>query len=146
MTWRGVDDPNAELDSLIEAYFADWKILAAHRGSVLPDTPLADYDGGLFDWLVEMLNYGPPDGPERAWPIVLQLVARAPDDEALAFVGSGAVEDLVNEQGVQFADRIVEQATRDPRFRRALRHVWPRDDVPSALKELIVASRLLEGE
>ncbi len=148
MTWRGLEDPTEDLDALIEAYFADQKILAADTARHLaqhtpvPNTPVAGYDGRLIDWLTEMLNYGPPDGPERAWPVILELVARAPDEQALTFVGSGDVEDLVNKAGLEFADRIVEQAASNPRFRRALRHVWAHDDVPNALKELIVASRL----
>jgi hypothetical protein len=144
VTWRGIEDPTADLDALIEAFFADEKILHADnatRVGPIPDAPLPGYDGRLFDWLTEMLNYGPPDGPERAWPIVLELIARAPDEQALTFVGCGAVEDLVNRHGVQFADRLSFQATRDPRFRRALRHVWPHEGVPDSIQELIVASR-----
>lgn len=147
----GLDAPNPDLDNLIEAYFADQRILAANSAALLaehkpvPKTPLAGYDGRLFDWLIEMLNHGPADGPERAWPIVVQLVARAPHDEALASIGASAIEDLVNKHGVQFEDRIIEQATTDSRFRRALRHVWFHDAAPNTLKELIEASRSVDA-
>jgi hypothetical protein len=107
----------------------------------VPTAPIPGYDGRLFDWLVMMLNYGPPDGPERAWPIIVKLVARAPDDPALTFIGAGAIEDLVNNAGGAFADRIVGQAASDFRFRTALQHVWYQSDAPRALKELIDASR-----
>lgn len=145
-----IDDPYANVDELIEGYFADEKILAAdtarHRAdhTPIPADPLPGYDGRLFDWLTEMLGYGPPDGPERAWPIVLELVTRAPDDRALTFVGCGAIEDLVLNAGDQFADRITEQARTNPRFRRALCHAWYTADVPAVLKNLIEESRLLE--
>src|SRR3954471_11483322 len=92
VTWRGVEDPNANLEELIEGYFSDQKILAASTARLLrehkpiPKAPEPGYDGRLFDWLAEMLVYGPPDGPERAWPIILQLIDRAPDDDALTFI------------------------------------------------------------
>jgi hypothetical protein len=134
MTWRGVHDPNADLDDLIDGYFADAKI---------PDIRAAGdgYDGRLFDWLTEMMISGPPDGPDQAWPIILQLVARAPDDHVLGLIGAGAVEALVDHHGQRFLDRLVEEATNDPRFRRVLGEVWFGDDVPVALKELITAIR-----
>jgi hypothetical protein len=113
-------------------------------GNPIPKTPLPDYDGRLFDWLTEMLNYGPPDGPERTWPILLELVARAPDEATLSFVGSHGLEDLVNKAGARFADRIAEQARHDPRFRLALCDVWYRDDVPPGLKDLVDRSRAQE--
>jgi hypothetical protein len=152
VTQRGVEDPNANLDELIEAYFADQKILSASTAQRLldhkpiPKGPEPGYDGRLFDWLAEMLNYGPPDGPEQAWPIILQLIERAPDDNALGMIGSGAVEDLVNRAGAEFADRIFDEAANSRRFRLALRHVWPHQNVPNALLSVIRNSRVVEAE
>ena len=146
MTWRGVEDPNVNLDELIEGYFADQKILAASTARLLrehkpiPKAPEPGYDGRLFDWLAEMLIYGPPDGPERAWPIILHLIDRAPDDDVLTFIGSGAVEDLVNKAGAEFADRIADEAATSWRFRAALRAAWPHDDVPDSIRALIRSS------
>jgi len=133
----GPEEVERDLDSLIDGYFADEKILRAHSG---PGPVGDDYDGRLFDWLTEMMISGPPDGPDQAWPIILQLVARAPDDDVLGFIGAGAVEALVDHHAVRFVDRIVEEAARDPRFRRVLGEVWPADHVPDALKELIATS------
>ncbi|MBA2380816.1 MAG: hypothetical protein H0V73_01780 [Chloroflexi bacterium] len=99
------------------------------------------YDGRLFDWLTVVLNYGPADGPERAWPIILELVARAPDEESLVFIGASALEDVVNQPDDRFVRRIQDRAQTDPRFRRALRHVWCRSDAPHSLKALVAAAR-----
>jgi hypothetical protein len=148
----GIDDPNANLDELIDGYFADQKILAASTARRLrdhkpiPTGPEPGYDGRLFDWLTEMLNYGPPNGPERAWPIILQLIERAPDDDTLTFIGCGAVEDLVNRASAQFSDRIIDEAANSRRFRAALCHVWPHDDVPKSIRAIIRSSRLVETE
>ncbi|HEX2756654.1 MAG TPA: hypothetical protein VHM48_14390, partial [Candidatus Limnocylindrales bacterium] len=132
---------------LIDAYFADQKIIAISTERLrrehvpLPKGPKPGYDGRLSGWLTEMLNYGPPDGPERAWPLILRLIDRGPDVNALGWVGAGEVEDLVNRSGAAFADRIIDEAAKSRRFRAALRHVWPNEDVPNSLQTLIRDSR-----
>ncbi|MFN8631508.1 MAG: hypothetical protein U0838_14680 [Chloroflexota bacterium] len=148
MTWRDVHDPEANLDELIEGYFADVRILAAEvaaqkarrRGE--PEMPIPEgYDGRLLDWLTEMLLYGPADGPIRAWPIVLALIERAPDTHTLIFIGSGELEDLVRKAGAEFEDRVLERAGHDLRFRIALSAVWQNESVPAALVAAIEAAR-----
>ncbi|TMF36307.1 MAG: hypothetical protein E6I26_08400 [Chloroflexi bacterium] len=64
----------------------------------------------------------------------------------MAFVGSGAVEDLVRKSSIAFRDRIVEQATANPRFRRALSHVVQTEAVSPDLKELIASVRRARGQ
>lgn len=148
VTWRGITDPHNDWDGLVEGFFKDQKAGAAEgrrarmegRAWVVgPDVP-ADHDGRLFDWLTEMLNYGPPDGPEQAWPIILELIRRAPDEETLTYIGSGALEDLVNNAGDRFADRIASE-NHDERFRASLRHVWFHPDVPESIRVLVLAAR-----
>ncbi len=148
VTWRGVTDPYADLDALIEGFFKDEKATAAEGRRarmegrpwvVGPQVP-AGHDGRLFDWLTEMLNYGPPDGPEQAWPIILELIRRAPDEETLIYIGAGALEDLVNNAGDRFVDRIAGQVV-DDRFRASLRHVWFHPDVPEPIRNLVIAAR-----
>jgi hypothetical protein len=141
------DDPEADLELLIRGYFADQKILAAETRRHLRDhspierTPVPGYDGRLFDWLTYNVNHGPPDGLERTWQIILELIARAPDDEALMFVGSGALEDFVNVASERFRDRILDETATSGRFRRAIGCVWYRDDVPSEIKRVVEANR-----
>ena len=147
MTWRGVLDPNDDLDDLIAGYFRDAEILAAESArhlaehSAIEPTRVPGYDGRLFDWLTEMPNYGPTDGPEQASPIILTLVDRAPDEHAFVFIGSGPLEDLVNEAGASFDERITYHVNRDGRFRTALACVWPGDGVPSTLRSMTESSR-----
>lgn len=96
----------------------------------------------LSQWLTEMLfTAAPEDGPERAWPVILELVARAPDNEGLAFVGASAIEDLVNKAGSRFADRIEAASDSDPRFTQALAFAWPDAQVPDRVRALIVRAR-----
>lgn len=141
-------DPSSDLDASIQAYFQDQKILHASTARLLderksvPTEPLDGYDGRLFDWLTETLNDGSPDGPEQVWPIVLELVDRAPDGQTLTFIGAHVLEDLVNNAGARFVDRLRDRAARDPRFRRALCDVWYRADAPSAVRALVDAARV----
>jgi hypothetical protein len=148
------DPPEADLDEQIVGYFNDQSILAANRAANearLPGEPLIPvpetYDGRLFDWLTFMfLEHRPPDGPARAWPVILTLIARAPDRQGLRFIGAGALENLVWHAGVEFEDRIIAQAAEDPRFRTALSEVWPSETVTPNLVTCIEAARAWERQ
>jgi hypothetical protein len=140
--WRNPTEPKATFEGLIEGYFAYQRYLRnltvrllRERKSIPKGVP-AEFSP-LWEWLGTMLQKpGPKDGPERAWPVILELVAHAPDQEALAFIGSSAVEGLVNVAGTLFAERI-EAASADPRFRLALAAVWPDPQVPEPIRALI---------
>jgi hypothetical protein len=142
MTRRDVNDAEANLDDLIEGYFNDARLLTTQvvqdRGKRIGQ--LEGYDGRLFDWLTEMLNFGPADGPERSWAVILALIERAPDAQTLMFIGSGALEHLIRKAGSEFESRIVALAV-DPRFRVALSAVWPDESVPQTLVASIEAAR-----
>ena len=142
MDWTNPTEPKATFEALIEGYFAYQRYLRKLTARLLrerkpiPKGVPAEYSP-LWEWLSDMLQKpGPKDGPERAWPVILELVARAPDQEALAFIGSSAVEGLVNVAGAFFAERI-EAASADPRFRLALAAVWPDPQVPAPIRALI---------
>jgi hypothetical protein len=120
--WR--DQP---LEQAIETYFRDVQIVGE---ITVPGTDSiqalddAGYDGGLFLWLTQSVNSGRPGEAEQAWPVVLELVARAPDEAALGVIGAAALEDLARRHGFTFALRLIERTASDPRFRQAMGHVW----------------------
>jgi uncharacterized protein DUF6869 len=58
-----------------------------------------------------------PDS-EEAWSLILDLLAAVPED-TVHFVGSGPLESFVNAHGTAFIDRLVSEAARNARFRRA---------------------------
>ncbi len=64
--------------------------------------------------------------PERAWPVLLRLVAEIPD-ELLEHAGAGELENFVKRHASAFGDRIEARALADARFREALSHVWLTD-------------------
>ena len=121
-----------ELDDLITGYFRDWeRMLSPSRAE-----RMAEPDDRLSDWLIAAL-FRDGDAPEEVWPIIVALVDRAPNDEALGFVAAGPLEDLIRRHGQQFEDRLVERARRDRRFRQALRGVWGWEKVPERLRRRI---------
>ena len=61
---------------------------------------------------------------EAGWRLTLELVVAAPDDQILANVAAGPLEDLLTREPDRFVDRVELEARRDPRFRRCLTGVW----------------------
>ena len=134
-------------EELVSGYFRDIGILAESTAVArkAPDRPLPplppEYDGRLFDWLVDQLVIARPTASERAWPVILELIRRAPSTDALGHIGAGPLEDLVSGHGREFESRILDRAASDPRFRVALADVWTRDEVPDSLGQAIEALR-----
>jgi hypothetical protein len=62
--------------------------------------------------------------PALGWAFVCGLIAAVPDT-LLEHVGASELEDFCWEAAATYIDRIEAESARDPRFRRALRHVWP---------------------
>ena len=71
----------------------------------------------------------------NAFEMLMALVESAPDDGALAYVGAGPLEDLINSHGVQFAGQIEESARRVLKFRAALAHVQLSSNVAASVRE-----------
>jgi hypothetical protein len=62
--------------------------------------------------------------PEVAWDLLLKLIHAAPDNNALACVGAGPLEDLLCHHGAIFIERVETTARNEPDFVRCLAHVW----------------------
>ena len=62
--------------------------------------------------------------PEAAWALILEILAHAPSQDALALLAAGPLEDLIEYHGPSFIDRIELCARRDPKFRYLLGGVW----------------------
>ncbi len=73
--------------------------------------------------------------PEQALDVLMQLLAAAADDEEiLAVIAAGHVEDLVVEHGTELLDRIVDTAKVNPLLGRALSGIWI-DDLPLEVRK-----------
>lgn len=64
------------------------------------------------------------DDPELTWELILLIFEKTSDPAILGMVAAGPLEDLVDEHGPLFIDRIEEQAKSNPVFKEALHGVW----------------------
>lgn len=58
--------------------------------------------------------------PELAWPIIAELIDRAPSERSLGFIAASPLEDLLSEHGEQFIERVEARAASNAKFKRAL--------------------------
>lgn len=139
----GLDDspdlkPPADLARFADEYFAELR----NRDTATHDA-VEQHGTDRIDWLTNVIVIF-PEHAEHAWPVLLTLVNRAPDDRALADVAAGPLEDIVVYQGARFGDRILAEAKTSARFREALRSVWGVEKLsPSVAREI---SRLLASQ
>jgi hypothetical protein len=98
-------------DSLRDAFFTNW------FSEWAPEKP-------IYGWASQMLVHQIDENPDAAWNLVLGLIARAPDDDSLGWVGAGPLEDLLCHHGEMLIDRVEQLAKADPRFKQCLAGVW----------------------
>lgn len=67
--------------------------------------------------------------------MLLDLVAQAPDEETLAVIGAGPLEDFLAGHAAAYLTRIESASARDPRFRKVLGSTWIWDVVPARVFE-----------
>lgn len=122
------------LDDLVEGYFTQYRRLFS---SVRADRLAAQEGEPLGDWLNGLIQ--PGRVPEVAWDAIVALLDRAPDEDALAFVIAGPLQDLATHHGEQFADRLVERTRQDAGFRQAMTTIYSRHGVPPELQSRLKA-------
>jgi hypothetical protein len=105
----------SEYEEAIEAWLDRMISIAENKTKVSSDE-------GFWAW--EQITDLVFNSPEEAWPIILELIRRAPSDQILADVAAGPLEDLIRNHADAFIDRVELEARRAPRFRRCLTGVW----------------------
>jgi Family of unknown function (DUF6869) len=77
------------------------------------------------DWTSwDAINTLVREAPGDAWPVILQLVYHSQDDQTLAYVAAGPVEDLLVHHGADVIGLFEEECRSNPRFRQCLSGVW----------------------
>ena len=61
---------------------------------------------------------------EECWSGVLAVISRRPSERVLGMLAAGIMEDLLQDSGALFIDRIEEQARKDPLFKSMLDGIW----------------------
>lgn len=90
-------------------------------------TEVRDPDAGA-DWASGVLDDLLVGAPRAGWPLLREIVRRAPDD-TLDALGAGPLETLLAAHGFDMIDAIEEEAAGSPNLRVALAGVW-RNRIP----------------
>lgn len=92
-----------------------WSEAAGSKAESLADLPAQDYVEDLLD-----------QGSDLLTSLVHAIAAAAPDDDGLAYVGAGLVEDMVTHWrwATKYLPEVERRARQDPRFRQAVGGVW----------------------
>jgi hypothetical protein len=77
--------------------------------------------------------------PERAWPLICEIIRRITADRILAYVAAGPLEDLLVHHPHAFIDRVESLAKQDAHFRRAVSGVWGWNSIPEDVQTRIDA-------
>lgn len=89
------------------------------------DATLLKKDEHPLWWAVE--KFMVPDNIELAedcWCGVLAVLSRNPPQEVIGVLAAGPLEDLIDDFGPQFIDRVEDEAKRNVAFRHLLGGVW----------------------
>lgn len=122
----------------IERLATEWTSARARAADRLLSGPIPDTSnerGWEGDDAEQRVSAVLREGSEDAWRLLKELVRSAPDDDALAYLGAGPVEDFVSQEvGTRFEERISEQLASDRRFRVAFSSAW---GLPLVLQRLV---------
>ena len=105
---------------LSEAQILEWSrgYIGAYEA---PDQTLGKND--LSPYVLGLMSGSDLD-PEDVWQIILKVLSQSPSDKVIEVLAAGPLEDLINDYGARFIDRIENEARRNPAFRHLLGGVW----------------------
>ena len=78
--------------------------------------------------------------PETAWLAILKILCHDLTEEQIPLLAAGPLETLLSWHGMDFIDRIEDEARRNPRFNHLLGGVW-QCDMPKELWERVQKAR-----
>jgi hypothetical protein len=73
-----------------------------------------------FDTVCQLVE----NDPEQAWQFILTAIARITEDSDLAYLAAGPIEDLLKIHGLDFIERIEDEARKSDKMLRALSSVY----------------------
>lgn len=111
------------------------KLVAVARPELVPafwrnyqltfgDNPAERLQAAEWLWAYEEVDDAAAEASPGVVELLVSLADAAPDDDAVAYLGAGPVEDLIRLHGQELVEEIDEAARRNERFRLALRSVW----------------------
>ena len=78
-------------------------------------------------WAIIELDNMADAAPEKAWPLILNILEGDQSNEVLQSLSAGPIEDLLVSHGDDFIDRIEAEAGKNKAFKKCLGGVWKSD-------------------
>ena len=76
-------------------------------------------------WAVQKFMPGTDRAPpDDCWAVILEVLSRNPPDKVISVLAAGPLEDLIDDHGPEFIERIEIESRRNPSFRNLLGGVW----------------------
>lgn len=117
---------DVRLQRLIDGYWKHYRLSTGSRQERL--------EADRWAWAWDEVEEAVADPSSETFEILMALVESAANDDALAYIGAGPLENLINLHGVRFAEQVEESARRDPLFHKALSHVQLRSNAPASVR------------
>ena len=76
------------------------------------------------NWAIQKFIENGYEHPELCWEVILNILYREPDQKVIGALAAGPLEDLIQDHGETFIDRIETEARQNPAFRHLLGGVW----------------------
>lgn len=80
--------------------------------------------GEDLPWAIERFMDLDSD-PEDAWKVILRVLDCSPSEQVLSMLAASELEDLIEDHGMQFIERIESEARASAAFKQLLCGVWP---------------------
>lgn len=78
----------------------------------------------LSPYVLQLMPGSDQIDAEDTWRVILAVLSQNPSDEIIGMLAAGPLEDLIEDQGTEFIERIETEARRNPAFRHLLGGVW----------------------
>jgi hypothetical protein len=112
-----------------EVVAAYWR----HHQLIFSEDPIERADADHWFWAWEEVDEAALAASPGIVALLVALAKAAPNDQALAYLGAGPLEDLIRRHGAEFVDAIDLAAQTSESFRVALRCVWYGADTNEAM-------------
>lgn len=75
-------------------------------------------------WAIRKFDEAADLEPELCWTAILAVLRKSPNDNVVAAIGAGPLEDLIQLHGPDFVEVIAAEAEHNPSLGAALQKVW----------------------
>lgn len=92
-------------------------------------------------WSIDKFMEKVQTDPDLAWEAILSIAHRQPSQRVLGMLSAGPLEDLIEQHGEAFINRIEQVANTDASFRKMLENLWE-SGTPEVWQRIMAAQDL----